>query len=88
MERLEDIENTIWEYLKDQVPPQNMNGTTKDMTLTKEQVDSMQFLRLVFFLEDRYAIQINENELNRDDFNTIPKIAKFVEKKHSLKNAN
>jgi len=44
-------------------------------------VDSTGILEIVMFLEDRYGIRIDDNELTPDNLNSIERIASMLKKK-------
>jgi len=44
-------------------------------------VDSTGILEIVMFLEDRYGIRIEDNELTPDNLNSIERIASMLKKK-------
>jgi acyl carrier protein len=48
-------------------------------------LDSTGFLELITFVEERFAIAITDNELAPENFDTLRKIADFVEKKMSVR---
>jgi len=44
-------------------------------------LDSVAFLNLVMFLEERFGISVEDTELTRDNFETITIIAAYVRRK-------
>jgi acyl carrier protein len=53
-----------------------------DRLLDEGIVDSMGAVELVAFLEDRFGIDIPDDEITEDNFGTIAAIAGFVTRKH------
>jgi acyl carrier protein len=49
--------------------------------LDKSVLDSLDILKLVSFLEDRFSIDVDDEDLVPDHFETISNIARFVERK-------
>lgn len=41
-------------------------------------LDSLGFVRLVLFLEDRFAVRIDRQHLTRENFDSLGKIARYV----------
>jgi acyl carrier protein len=53
-----------------------------DLSLMEANIlDSVAFLNLVLFLEERFGISVEDTELTRDNFETINIIAAFVRQK-------
>jgi len=59
--------------------PERLTDTTP--LLESHIVDSTGILEIVMFLEDRYGIRIEDNELTPDNLNSIEKIASMLKKK-------
>ena len=51
-------------------------------------MDSMGFLSLVHFVEDRFGIEIADNELVPEYMDSVEKISTLVEKKSAERSAN
>lgn len=77
MDTAQDIGRFIQEELA--VP----GGTTlhSDTALWGSVIDSLGLVRLVAFLEERYGIQISDDELTSAHFGTLSDIAAFVERR-------
>jgi acyl carrier protein len=83
MSQTQAIKETVKEYLLD-----NFLGTENSGELTDETplvsggiLDSITTLQLVAFLEEKYKVEFEPNELEQDNLNTISRIAGFVESK-------
>ncbi len=59
--------------------PERLTDTTP--LLESHIVDSTGILEIVMFLEDRYGIRIEDNELTADNLNSIERIASMLKKK-------
>jgi acyl carrier protein len=44
-------------------------------------IDSMGILKIVVFLEETYGIQVDDEDIVPDNFQTLNRMAKFVEQK-------
>jgi acyl carrier protein len=59
--------------------PERLTDTTP--LLESHIVDSTGILEIVMFLEDRYGIRIEDNELTPDNLNSIERISSLLKKK-------
>jgi len=59
--------------------PERLTDTTP--LLESHIVDSTGILEIVMFLEDRYGIRIEDNELTPDNLDSIERIASLLKKK-------
>ena len=48
------------------------------------ELDSLAVLKLVYAIEDRFGISIDDEEVTADLFETLGSLARFVESKHPL----
>lgn len=58
-----------------------------DSFLEKGLVDSMGILRLVTFVEQTYAVSVQQEELVMENWDSVERIARFVESKRQLAEA-
>ena len=80
------MEDAINQYISteivttpDQLPLDN------DLSLMEANIlDSVAFLNLVMFLEERFAISVEDTELTRENFETINIIAAYVRQKQGI----
>lgn len=74
---IEVMINDIHRYIKDEI---NYSKSFDPHTNIIEEgiIDSMGILSLVSFLETKYGIEIDLEEINADNFATVKKIAQFV----------
>lgn len=53
----------------------------EDSFLEKEIIDSTGVLELVSFVEERFGIEVNDDELIPDNFDSVSKLNEYVKKK-------
>lgn len=53
----------------------------EDSFLEKEIIDSTGVLELVSFVEERFGIEVNDDELTPDNFDSVNKLNEYVRKK-------
>jgi acyl carrier protein len=84
---MEDIKNTIKEYILKEFLPGESAETLTDSTplVTGGVLDSIATLKLVSFLEERYGIQVEAHEADVDNLNTIADIERYVGSKLAAK---
>lgn len=60
---------------------QGINFGDDDSLLASRLIDSLKFAELVVFLEDRYKISFDGEDLSPDNFDTLNAIASLLERK-------
>ena len=81
-----DIENTLKKYIYKKF----VRGKDRDMVGDDESlfergiIDSLGLIQLVSFLEDRFKLQVEDEELIPDNFETVNQLKEYIEKKLSL----
>lgn len=80
---LEEIKATVKEYVLDEFLPGESPAVLTDSTplITGGIVDSMGMMKLVTFLEERFALALGAAEIDVDKLNTISGIASVVRSK-------
>jgi acyl carrier protein len=83
MNKQNEIVNTIVDYLKKGNP---IYADLKEIPLDKSLVelgymDSFGIIDIVTFLEGNYSITINDDEITKEKFGSINKMAKLVKEK-------
>ena len=83
MDKQSEIVNTIVDYLKKGNP---IYSDLQEIPLDKSLVelgymDSFGVIDIVTFLEGNYSITINDDEISKEKFGSINKMAKLVKKK-------
>lgn len=77
-----DVRPTITEYIKTEFVP---SGSTVDLEtanlLEEEIIDSLGIFTLVSFVEDRFGVSIEPEEVNLENFETVAAVTRLVESK-------
>ena len=83
MKKSSEIVDTIIDYLKKGNPMYNdLQEIPLDQSLVElGYMDSFGVIDMVTFLEGNYSITINDDEITKEKFGSINKMAKLVEKK-------
>lgn len=81
----DEVRNAVKEFiLKEFLPGENPAELTEATPLiTGGVLDSIATLKLVLFIEERFAIALEAHEVNREHLNTIADIARLVLSKKS-----
>ena len=82
-----NIENTLKKYIyKKFVRGKDGDIVGDDESLfEKGIIDSLGLIKLVSFLEERFNVQVEDDELIPDNFDTVKNIKDYIEKKLSIK---
>ncbi len=64
----------------------NQELSNDDSFLEKGLVDSLGILSLVTFVQEKYAVSVDEEELVTDNWDSINRVTKFVQTKLNGKN--
>ena len=76
---IENLTEDIYAYVKKEM--NNSNDFDMATNIIEEGlVDSMAILTLVSFLENKYGVEIDFEEINPDNFANVGAIAKFIKK--------
>ena len=75
-----DIRSSVRSFLKN-AAPKGLNFTDSDNLLTKGVIDSLRMLDMMSFLEDKYRLKIDEDELMPENFESVEAITRFLEQK-------
>jgi acyl carrier protein len=83
MKKSSEIVHTIIDYLKKGNPTYNeLQEIPLDQSLVElGYMDSFGVIDMVTFLEGNYSITINDDEITKEKFGSINKMAKLVEEK-------
>jgi acyl carrier protein len=77
-----DVRQEIEEYIKDNILFGDGEKVAEDVSFQESGIlDSVGFLELITFVEARFGIQITDNELVPENFDTLRKVSRFVEQK-------
>jgi acyl carrier protein len=75
-----DIRSAIRGFLKNSAP-KGVSFTDSDNLLTKGVIDSLRMLDMISFLEEKYHLKIDEEELMPENFESVEAITRFVEQR-------
>lgn len=83
-----DVEETLTEFIQNEI----VYGSGHARVEREEQlldgiVDSTDLLRLVVFIEERFAIEVGDDELVPENFETIARLGGFIRAKRGASTA-
>jgi acyl carrier protein len=80
MHSIEDIKATVKDFVLTEFLPGESPDSLDDNTplITGGILDSIATVKLISFLEERFAVQIDPHEMNADYLNFLPDIARLV----------
>ncbi len=73
-----EIRSIVRSYLKSGTPDETLFDDS-DSLLIKGVVDSIRMLDLITFLEGHFGLQVEEDELMPENFESVDAITRFVE---------
>ena len=77
-----DIKANIKDYILEEfVPDGDIDVEDNTNLLEEEVVDSLGIFTLVSFIENKFSVSIDAEEVNLDNFETLSSITKLVESK-------
>lgn len=78
-----DVQSTIKQYIVTEIMHEMNPGVLDNDAALIEGgiIDSMNLIKLVAFLEERFRIKIGEEELDIDNFKTVNSLTDFINKK-------
>jgi acyl carrier protein len=77
-----DIKASIKDYILEEFVPDGDVDVEDDTNLLEEEVvDSLGIFTLVSFIENKFNVAIDAEEVNLDNFETLQSITKLVESK-------
>ena len=78
----DDVQAKILEFVRQQFPAARKRGITEtDSLLQQGVIDSMGILEIVTFLEQRFSIQLTDDEMLADHFESVRSMADLVRSK-------
>lgn len=81
----QDLTNSIRRLISDQLFPLD-DSVTVHSDLHSEGLDSLALMQLILLLEREYSITISPEDLNRENFSTLEKLASLIsDKKPAVK---
>ncbi len=75
-----DIRSAVRGFLKN-AAPKGVSFTDSESLLVKGVIDSLRMLDMISFLEEKYKIKIDEDELMPENFESVDAITRFVEQR-------
>jgi acyl carrier protein len=78
-----DLESQLAAYIEKEIAYDRGGPVLPDEPLLDGLVDSTSMLRLVLFIEERFGVRVEDDELVPENFETIAKLAEFVEQKRA-----
>ena len=83
MDNMMDITETIREFMANELSEQGFTDSiTNDESLIDSYIlDSLSILMLITFLDEKFGIIPNDDEINPEQFETINKIKAFIQSK-------
>jgi acyl carrier protein len=75
-----DIRSAVRSFLKNSAP-KGASFIDSDNLLTKGVIDSLRMLDMISFLEEKYHLKIDEEELMPENFESVDAITRFVEQR-------
>jgi acyl carrier protein len=79
-----DTATGIREYIRDELLVTQGSQIRDDTPLWGGVLDSVGLMQLMTFIEERFGIEIGDDELTSSDFGTISNIAALVDRKVAL----
>lgn len=77
-----EIESQLAEYVEREIAYDRGGAPVlPDEPLLEGLVDSTSMLRLVLFVEERFGVRVEDDELVPENFETVRSLAAFVERK-------
>ncbi|MBA3551581.1 MAG: acyl carrier protein [Actinobacteria bacterium] len=76
-----DIEAEVRAFLVDEVLGAESAGLAEDVPLLSGLLDSLGLMELLEFLEERYAIKMDADDVVDENFTSLRSLAAFVESK-------
>ena len=84
MENTENLRSELFTYVKENTFKETDSLTSDTMLFVEGVFDSMGFVLLLDFLEEKFQVVADDNELIEENFESIDAIAAFVLKKSSV----
>lgn len=78
-----DVQSTIKQYIVTEIMHElDQNVLDNEAALIEGGIiDSMNLIKLVLFIEEKYGVAITDEELDIDNFMTVNALTKFLNKK-------
>jgi acyl carrier protein len=76
-----EIEQEIRSFLIDKFLFGRTEGLTDDVPLLGNVIDSQGVIELIVFVQERFAIEVDDEEVTTDNFASVKNVVTFIEKK-------
>lgn len=76
-----DTATNIREYIRDELLMGDESSLRDDTPLWGGVIDSVGLMQLITFIEERFAIEVDDEELTSAHFGTVASIAALVDRK-------
>ncbi len=83
MESTENIQKDLFDYMKENTFKEINTLTSETMIFVEGLLDSMGFILLLDFLEEKFHIVAEDRDLIEENFESIDAIIAFVQRKHA-----
>jgi acyl carrier protein len=78
------IEQELFDYISKTAHVDSKKVSSQTMLFRDGIFDSMAFVLLIDFLEEKYGIKANDNDLIEENFESITAITNYIRRKKSL----
>lgn len=80
-----NVTDQIRHYLEARLPSDHKGTQLTDNTLLLEQkiIDSIGMLEMIFFIQETFGIEVPDEDISPDHFDTINKLAAYIESRTS-----
>ena len=79
-----DVERALGDYIAKEIRyDQEQPEVEPEESLLEGALDSTDVLRLVLFVEERFGVRVDDDELVPENFGSLQRLAEFVERKRS-----
>jgi acyl carrier protein len=79
-----EVEGQLAEYVEKEIAYDRAEPhVSPEEPLLEGLIDSTSMLRLVLFIEERFGVRVEDDELVPENFETIRSLAEFVERKRA-----
>lgn len=79
---MKNIEETVRKYISEKILfSQNYPFSDEDSLLENGIIDSMNVMEIVVFLEEDLGVQVEDYEINPDNFDSVSRLAAYVRSK-------
>ncbi len=81
---MENLQNELFDYVKENTYKETESITSETKLFMEGIFDSMGFALLLDFLEEKYKVVADDDELVEENFESIDAISAFIHKKYAV----